>query len=70
MEACGCEVIRETNEYSDIDDHIAYCPKHQAVDRLLKAAKEARLCIRGLGLSCENRIEIAIAAAEGKASHE
>lgn len=37
MEPCGCGV---TSCYGDGRLHkIAYCPKHQAVDRLLEAAK-------------------------------
>lgn len=68
---CGCYVETEKESCCDlVNTKIVYCPKHQACDRLLEAAKTARKWIEG-ELSAKDSpawrfLDHAITAAEGK----
>ena len=74
MSECGCKVKahRQAGEV-EITTQIAYCPKHQEVDRLLKAAKRFIGWLDHTGMTCvtvePTRVKAmreAITAAEGK----
>ena len=70
---CGCKVNAHCEEYSsDWVYEITYCPKHQAVDRLLEAAKKLlghREEMEATGLpyyTNYSELKQAVLAAEGK----
>ena len=55
MSECGCRIEKKYKSGDDLDykgSKIVYCPKHQAVDRLLQAAREAQRII-GLAINQE-----------------